>query len=146
MIISAVLVILGVPLWLVAILLFLLLRRRKEIKDIPGSVACLPRVASGGVEGLKTDFSRVASVGHWVHDVLVLHGGNPFLSQLVLAGIASVDGGPIDAVAGNINNIREAVVVRFRHDSGAIIEIACAKTDVARLLGPFASAGPAGAT
>ncbi len=78
---------LGIPLWFCAIALGILLRGRHRVKHLPGGFGCKVRVVSGQVPGLKSEFSRITGVGHWIHAVLVLHGGNPFLARTGLCGI-----------------------------------------------------------
>jgi hypothetical protein len=52
----AILAILGVPLWLIAIFLFVLLRSRSKVNKIPQSFPCKARAASGGASGLTDSF------------------------------------------------------------------------------------------
>lgn len=75
------LAILGIPPWLLAVFLFVLLRGRSAVKKVPGSFACKARSVSGDVGGLRDQFPRYTDRAHWVHDVLVVHGGNPALRR-----------------------------------------------------------------
>jgi hypothetical protein len=47
----AILALLGIPLWLIAFFLFILIRSRSAVKNIPGSFACRVRAASDDVGG-----------------------------------------------------------------------------------------------
>jgi hypothetical protein len=137
----AILAILGVPLWLIAIFLFVLLRSRSKVNKIPQSFPCKARAASGGVSGLTDSFPRYKARGHWVHDVLILHGGNPFLIQTMPHGVAGLVHGP-DAAGPTIKHlkrIKDPVSLRYRTDSGDVIEVVCAKDDLPRGLGPFSA-------
>lgn len=133
----AILVFLGIPLWLIALALFMLIRTRSKIGSIPGSVHCKVRT-SAPIPGLHDDFARYTSTAHWVHDVLIVHGGT-FLIQTLPLGVARCSAGPQPAEANpRIKKLDTAVTTRFTLDSGAEVEIACASTDAERLLGPFA--------
>ena len=135
-----ILVVLGIPLWLIAIALILLLRGRHQLKGIHGAVLCKPRVVSGELPGLKPRFARFSSVGHWVHDVFVLHGGNPFLTRVTLCGIESMEGVPSDVPPDSGKRMDHPVAVRFRGDAGATVELVCSRSDLGQLLGPFTGA------
>lgn len=132
-----VLTFLGIPLWLCMGALLVLLHGRRQVKHLPGGFGCKPRVVSGQVSGLKPGFSRTSGVGHWVHKVLVLHGGNPFLTRTILCGIVAAEGGPSEIDPGAVKRIDDPVAVRFRHDAGGTVEVVCARSDVKALLGPF---------
>lgn len=71
---------LGIPLWLCAAALVVLLRGRSRITHLPEGCSCKSRAVSGELPGLKPDFARITGVGQWIHTVLVLHGG-PFAQQ-----------------------------------------------------------------
>jgi hypothetical protein len=135
------LAVLGIPPWLLAIFLFLLLRGRSAVKKIPGSFACKARSISGDVGGLHDQFRRYSDRAHWVHDVLVVHGGNPFLTRTFPFGIADLAGQPEppDETAKHLKRVEDPVSVRYRLDSGAVIELVCARSDAGRALGPFSA-------
>ena len=139
------LAVLGIPLWLLAIFLFLLLRGRSAVKKIPGSFACKARSVSGDVGGLRDQFPRYTDSAHWVHDVLVVHGGNPFLTRTVPLGIVDLVGQPEppDKMAKHLKRVEDPVSVRYRHDSGAVIELVYTKSEAGRALGPFSAPTPA---
>ncbi len=141
----ALLAILGVPLWLLALFLFLLLRGRSAVKKIPGSFACKTRSISGDVGGFRDRFRRYTDSAHWVHDVLIVHGGSPFLSRTMPLGITELvsQSEPPDTVAKQLKHMEDPVSVRYRLDSGAVIEVACTKSDAGRALGPFSASPPA---
>ena len=67
-----------------------------------------------------------------MHDVLILHGGNPFLIQTMPHGVAGLVHGP-DAAEGTIKHlkrIKDPVSLRYRTDSGDVIEVVCAQDDL----------------
>jgi hypothetical protein len=141
-VIWAILALLGIPLWLLIVLLAVLLRTRSKIRKVPGSFEFKVRVPPGGqpVLDLKNRFARYVSVGHWVHDVLVVHGGSPFLLRTAALGIEGVDTVPADADPDRepgLKRMSTPQLVRLGIDGGAVVELACAKDDLPALLGPF---------
>jgi hypothetical protein len=141
----AILAALGIPLWLLAVFLFLLIRSRSAVKKIPGSFACKARSVSGEVAGLRDQFPRYTDSAHWVHDVLIVHGGNPFLTRTVPLGIVDLvsQPEPPDKMAKHLKRMEDPVSVRYRVDSGAVIELVCTKPEAGRALGTFAAPTPA---
>jgi hypothetical protein len=135
----ALLAIIGVPLWLIAILLFLLFRQRSSVRDAPGAVACKVRAVEGQEKYLGDGYPRYQQRVVWVHDVLVVHGGNPFLTRVTVLGTVGVAAQPQPA-GEPVKHLTDATTVRLRTDSGAVIELVTARGDVPALLGPL---GPA---
>lgn len=133
----AILVFLGIPLWLIALALFTLIRTRSRIGSIPGSVRCKVR-SSAPIPGMHDEYTRYTSTAYWVHDVLIVHGGT-FLIQTLPLGVARCSAGPQPAEANpRIKKLDSPVTVRLTLDSGADVELACDAADATRLLGPFA--------
>jgi hypothetical protein len=132
----AILAILGVPLWLIAIVLYSLLRVRSSVRKAPGSIPCKIRIVEGHERWLKDKFPRYVQRAVWVHDVLVVYGGNPFLTRTFVLGVVGLAMAPQPA-STPVKRITDASTFRFRVDSGAVAELAATKTDVAALLGPF---------
>jgi hypothetical protein len=133
----AILVFLGIPLWLIALALFMLIRTRSRIGSIPGSVRCKVR-SSAPIPGMHDEYARYTSTAHWVHDVLIVHGGT-FLIQTLPLGVTGCAARPGPAEANpRIKKLDSPVTMRFTLDSGAEIELACAGVDADRLLGVFA--------
>jgi hypothetical protein len=142
----AILALLGIPLWLIAIFLFILLRSRSAVKKIPGSFACRVRAPCDEVGGLRGQFPRYDDRAHWVHKVLVVHGGNPFLIVTTPLGVVETQGQPElpdPMEEKHLKRVEDPVMLRYRLDSGALIELVCTKADVDRALGPFPAATPA---
>jgi len=76
-----------------------------------------------------------------VHDVLILHGGNPFLIPTMPHGVAGLVHGP-DAARPTIKHLKRIkgpVSLRYHTDSGDVIEVVCAKDDLPGRLGPFSA-------
>jgi hypothetical protein len=140
----AALALLGIPLWFIAILLFILVRSRSAVQQIPGSFPCKARAASGDVSGLHDELPRYHHRAHWVHDVLVVHGGNPFLIQAMPLGVARLasDPEPADPTAKHLTRVKDPVSLRYRLDSGAEVELVCTRAEVNSALGPFPARAP----
>jgi hypothetical protein len=89
------------------------------------------------VPGLHDDFARYTSTAHWVHDVLIVHGGT-FLIQTLPLGVTGCSAHPEPAAANSrLKRLDSPVTMRFTLDSGAEVELACAAADASRLLGPY---------
>lgn len=132
----ALLIFLGIPLWLIATALVLLLRGRSKVRAIRGSFDCkvrpVPKV------GPPSPFPRYAERAQWVHDVLVLHGGSPFLAAATAHGIAELSDGPRDAPPDHrLEKFDRPVVLHLRGDSGDTLELVCPASSVEVALGPF---------
>jgi hypothetical protein len=80
----ALLAVLGVDLLVVAVLLAVVLTRKRRVSRQPGAFKGAIRVIEGDVPGLKAKWTR--GYGRWVRDILVLTKA-PFLfrKELVMA-------------------------------------------------------------
>jgi hypothetical protein len=95
-VIWAIMILLCIPLWLIAIALLSLFRVRGTVRQIPGFFDCkVRRAATAGKE--PEQFTRNTGRAHWVHDVLVLHSGNPFLIVTTPYGVTEVVDGTLPA-------------------------------------------------
>jgi len=139
----AVLIVLGIPLWLIGVALISLLRARAKVTHIPGSFACKVRPAAE--PGTPAEqFPRYTARAQWVHKVLVLHGGNPFLIVTTPFGITDILGSALSASSEpRLKRMEQPVILQLQTDSGSVIDLACPAAESQRLArGPFA-AGPA---
>ena len=133
----AILVFLGIPLWLIALALFMLIRTRSRIGSIPGSVRCKVR-SSAPIPGMHDEYARYTSSSHWVHAVLIVHGVTVLIQTLPLR-VARCSAGPQPAEANSrIKKLDSPVTVRLTLDSGADFELPCDAADATLPLGPFA--------
>ena len=141
----AALAFLGIPLWLIAIALFILLRGRSAIRATPGSFTCKARATSGDAAGLPDRFSRYDLSARWVHDVLVIHGGSLFLTRTLPLGVVEMVGQPEppNPTVDHLKRIEDPLMLRFRLDAGADIELVCTTAEVGLAQGPFATGAPA---
>jgi hypothetical protein len=133
----AILIFIGIPLWLVATLLFMLVRTHTKVQHIPGSVQCKVRGVTAGIPGLGPAYPRYTSTAHWVHAVLIVHAGT-FLIRTLPIGVATLDHAPAPAEPSpRIKKIDQPVIMRLTTDAGAEIELVCATADAEPLSGPF---------
>lgn len=136
---------LGIPLWFIAFFLWRLLRNRTTVRSLEGGFACRARLTGTAPTDDVDDFTRFAAVGRWVHDVFVLHGGNPFLTKTAVFGVAELVSGPVPGTDNNrLAKFDDPVVLRFRLDDGGIAEVGCERSQSAVALGPFAAVTPRG--
>ena len=133
----ALLAVLGVDLIVVIALAALVLGRRRWLKRQPGEFAGAIRVASGDLEGLKSNWRRGS--GRWVRDVLVWSKAPfRFTSELV----------PVDrltdereAQAGEVKRLGDKPVIFGFVSADARVEIASKDEDRASALGPMTTSG-----
>lgn len=134
---------LGVPLWLIAFFLWRLLHNRATVRSLEDGFACRARLTGAGPDDDVDDYTRFAAVGRWVHDVFVLHGGNPFLTKTAVFGVAELVSGPESGTGSDrLEKFDDPVVMRFRLDDGGIAELACERGLATKALGPFAAVTP----
>ena len=133
----AILIFIGIPLWLVATLLFMLVRTRTKVQHIPGSVQCKVRGVTAGIPGLGAAYPRYTSTAHWVHDVLIVHAGTFLIRTLPIGVAALATSPPATQPNSRIKKIDQPVIMRLTTDAGAEIELVCATADAGRLCGPF---------
>lgn len=118
------------------------MRARSKISRIPNTFACKARMVPASTDGLGVEFSQRNLTGHWVHDVLCLHGGSRFSDQGMSYGVVELVDGPIAVDPRFVKSIEEPIAFRYRVDSGAILELLCSRYDEARVAGPFVTPFP----
>jgi hypothetical protein len=132
-VVTALLVVLGVDLVVVAALAALVLGRRWWLKRQPGEFAGAIRLASGTLDGLDPKWRR--GHGRWVRDVLVWSKAPlMFRNELI----------PVDRLSGEREAHRgegmrlgdDPVVLEFASDH-ATVEVASRAKDRALLTGPM---------
>jgi hypothetical protein len=138
----AVLALIGVPLWLIALAIIILIRVRSRVRSIPGSVRCKVRSASPGLPRIRARFARTSNSAYWVHDVLIVHTG-AFLTRCVPIGIVELGSLPRPWEGrSRLRPFESPVAIHLQSDSGAVIEVVCAESDAHSLLGAFARQVP----
>jgi hypothetical protein len=131
--ILAMLALLGVPLWFIAIALFTLLWRNRAIRKRPGNVPV--RIHAPG----EKRWSR--GHGVWVHDVFAFRGSPAMWRESLLWVIdASVRSATAEERKKLHRLDEEPVIATFALDSGGTIEFAARSEQYSLLLGPCAIA------
>jgi hypothetical protein len=112
----ALLAALGVPLWLVAGMLLIVLWTRRRITHGPGVFKARVKTEEGSLPGLKEKWSAVHAV--WAHDVLLLFKGLSRARVQPLPVTAIVQGP--QPPASQVKGLGEAPrAMRLRLDNGA---------------------------
>src|SRR3954451_28677 len=131
----ALLIVLGVNLWVVAAVVVAIVGRRRWLKRQPGEFAGAIRVSSGAVDGLSPKWKRGS--GRWVRDVLVWSKA-PFMYREDLVAVDRF-AGEHQAQAHEVKRLcDESIVFEFAVD-GAKIEVAAKPEHRARVTGPLAT-------
>jgi len=127
----AILVFVGVPLWLCAVAIGLLILRSRSLRKRAGNIPARLRIAPG------TRWTR--GHGLWVHDVWAFRGSPAAWSErLVWVTGATVRRATADE-AEKLRGLGERpTVATFVYDGGTV-EVAAAAAHRAELLGPFAT-------
>jgi hypothetical protein len=127
----AILLILGVPLWLCAVAIGVLILRNRSLRKRAGNVPARMRVAPG----------KRWTRGHglWVHDVWAFRGSPAAWSEkLVWVTGVTLRRVPADE-AEKLRGLGEnPTVVTFAYDGGTV-EVAASAEHRAQLIGPFVS-------
>jgi len=129
----ALLAVLGVNLIVIAVMLVVVLSRRRWVKYQPGSFPGAIRVAGGELDGLGSKWSR--GYGRWVSDALVWSKA-PFLfrNELVAAGDLD-DERP--ARPDEVKRLGDHPVLIQLTMGDATLEVAAPHDERERLLGPY---------
>ena len=127
MLISTILVLLGVPLWMLAGMLILIFWNSKRVKKQPGSFPVKVRHETDPDSNEKSKWPRGVSYAQWVHDVLILRKG-PGLMLTIPYGIKGVEGSPQDADPDEVKKLGDhPIVIRVLLDDGSILMVAVRK-------------------
>jgi hypothetical protein len=132
MLISAILAIIGVPIWLIVGILALAFWSRRHFQKAPGVFPCRVREVLGS--GEEAAWGRPVSHGRWVHDVLLLHSGLALIRYHALP-VTSVEK-PIASAEGTRFK-GDALSIQLRLDDGSLVEVAGPAEARQLLVGPF---------
>jgi hypothetical protein len=133
----ALLAILGVPLWLVVGALAGSLWSRRHFRNSPGVFPAKVRLNSGTFDGLSESWPPVAAYARWVHDVLLVNKGLALVRTQPLP-VAAAEGRVEQADPQEIKRLgNHPVLLRFRLDNGAIIQLAAPGEARSLACGPF---------
>jgi hypothetical protein len=137
----ALLAVLGVDLVVIALLLALVLGRRRWVRRQPGAFKGAIRVSAGQVEGLGPKWRK--GYGRWVRDILVWTKGPFFLrNELVLTDAAVAR----TADRGEVKRFGEAPIVAELAIDDATVFLAAPAEDRELALGPYRDGSRTAAT
>jgi len=138
MVVATVLAVLGVPLWLVVGMLVAALWNRRRFLKNPGVFSTKLRLEAGSFAGLGDRWPRVSAYATWVHDVLLINKGLALIRTMPLP-IAAGEGIARDADPSKVKRMGDSpVLLRFRLDNGAILQMAVPRDARLLALGPYA--------
>ncbi len=124
MLVSAIMLFLGVPLWMLIGGLILVFWNSKRVKKQPGSFPVKIRPETDPDSDEKPKWARGVSYAQWIHDVLIVRKGLG-LMLTVPYGIKGVDGSPQDADPEEVKGLGDhPVLIRARLDDDSILEVA----------------------
>ena len=132
MLIGALLVMLGVPVWLIVGVLLLAFWSRRQFQKGPDVFPCRVREVLGS--GVDAGWGRAKSHGRWVHDVLLLHSGLALIRYRALP-VASAEKPLAPAEGTRFKD--DAVSIQLRLDDGSVVEVAGPAEARQLLVGPF---------
>jgi hypothetical protein len=135
----AILSLLGVPLWLTLGWLAAAIWHRHEVKQLPGVFKLKVRIVEGEYRHIDGNFSRTGLYGLWAHDVLIVEKGL-FLGRNLHFPVSDRIQEAQPADPDQVKRLGEnPTTFQFLLDNRAIIEVAAAKEDEERAMGPFAA-------
>jgi len=126
MLISAILLFLGIPLWMIAGMLVLIFWNRNRVKGQTGMFPVIIRAEADPDAEKEPKWSR-KGYAQWVHDVLIVRSGIG-LMQSTPYGISGVASREQDADPEEVKGLGEhPKVLRARLDDGSILQVAVAE-------------------
>ena len=126
----ALLALLGIPLWFIALILIAAVAQRRSIQRTDGVFRYKVRGDKG--------WSRGKSVANWVSDVLIGHKGIALLRSEAQQVTAVELIGPPEHPAKGLGD--EVVELSFTFAGGERVDVAVAEASLATAMGPFAVA------
>jgi hypothetical protein len=133
----ATLALLGVPMWLVVGGLAVMFWSRSKFKKQDGVFATKMRLESGSAPGVGEKWPPMSSFALWVHDVLMVHKGLGLMNTSPL-GVAGSEGSAKDVDPEEVKRLGEnPVILRFRLDNGAVLQMAVPGDALELAQGPF---------
>ena len=127
MLISAILLFLGVPLWMIAGMIILIIWNRRRVKKQPGIFPVKVRFEAEPDAQKQPKWPRTG-YAQWVHDVLIVRSGMG-LMQSTPYGIHGVETAEQDADPQEVKGLGDhPKVIRARLDDGTILQVALTET------------------
>ena len=116
-------------------------RHRRQVQTGPRTFRCALRSVSGDVDGLRPEFGQSSAYARWARDVLLVSNGVT-LSRVRAFEVTTVGRQLSDVDARQAPGLGSyPLVMTAWLESGAVIEVAVARRDRARLLEPFVGPG-----
>ena len=136
----ALLTLLGVPIWLTLGWLASALWHRNDIKkDFPDLIKMKVRVVQGTYRHIDDNYSRIAALAIWAHDILIIEKGL-FLERNLHFPVADGIQPPQPADPKQVKGLGDKpVTMQFLLDNGAILEVAVPCETLTLAQGPFFS-------
>ena len=123
MVISTILLLLGVPLWMIGGMIILILWNRRRVKKQAGIFPLKVRHEAESAAEKQAKWPRTG-YAQWVHDVLIVRTGLGLMLTIPY-GISAVEGPAQDADPGEVKGLGERPkVLRARLDDGSILQVA----------------------
>ena len=123
MLVSAILLFLGIPLWMVAGGIILIFWNRHQVKGQPGMFPVKIR-AEAEPDAEKEPKWSGKGYAQWVHDVLIVRSGMGMMKSTPY-GISGVESPEQDADPKEVKGLGEhPKVLRARLDDGSILQVA----------------------
>jgi hypothetical protein len=134
----ALLTLLGVPIWLTLGWLASALWHRRDIqKNFPDLIKMKVRLIEGSYRHIDGNYSRIAALAIWAHDILIIEKGL-FLARNLHFAIADGIQPPQPADPKQVKGLGDKpVTMQFLLDNGAIIEVAAPGEILTLAQGPF---------
>lgn len=127
MIISAILILLGVPLWMLLGMLILIFWNSRRVKKQKNTFPVKVLIEKKSNKDEEIKWPRKVSYAQWVHDVLILRKG-PGLMLTVPYGIKDVEGSAQTANPKHLKGLgKHPKIVRAVLDDGSILLVAVQK-------------------
>jgi hypothetical protein len=125
--------------WLVAGGLAVMLWSRSRFKKQDGVFPTKMRLESGSAPGIGKKWPPMSSFALWVHDVLLVHKGLGLMSTSPL-GVAAVEASAEGVDPEEVKRLGEnPVILRFRLDNGAVLQVAAPGDALELAQGPFST-------
>ncbi len=129
----AILAFLGVPLWLCAAGITVLVFRNRAIRHRPGNVKVRRRRQG------KSRWAR--GYGVWVHDVFAFRGSPAAWAESLIAVRDAVTLSPTESDRKKLRRLgSDPLIARLTDDDGEYVDFATTSEHALDLLGPFAAA------
>ena len=135
----ATLALLGVPLWLIVGGLAASFWNRNRFKKQDGAFPTKLRLESGTAPGVSEKWPPLPAYALWVHDVLLVNKGLALVRTLPI-GVEAPQRAAESADPEEVKRLgADPVLLRFRLDNGAVLEMAVPGNSQTLAQGPFSS-------